>query len=573
VFAIAAVAALVGIRNDFAYDDLFVVAANPVVKDIAHWWRIFSEPYWPRSMGADGYRPLTILGFAIQWASAGGKPWLFHAVNIALCALSAVAVFYLARTCLPVGAAWLAGALFAVHPVHVEAVANVVGQSELLVACLIIPAVTLYVTGRNGNGLTIGRMAAILLLYALACLAKEHGIVLPALLLAAELTIVVDKAPIRARFVRLRPFVFALAATGLAYLWLHQQVSSQVATGFHPYVPFSSNHLDTTERWWTMFGLAPDWIRLFLWPQHLSSEYGPPEYPVVKSFALYQVPGMLIVAAIIVLMFVGRRRSPAASFGIAWTLLALLPTSNFVVPSGILMAERTLFLPSVGVVIALGAAVPWIYARLRSPAAEATAAVLAASLILAGGWKTFDRTQVWKNNDTLFNQALEDAPYVYRSHFMMGAWLFTKQHLIEGEKQYRLALAMYDRDPYVWYSMGQEYMNHRMYKAAIPFFRKAIEVDPTVYEARARLAAALAEAGEWDEAWDQARQTLGTETNSVNAMRVVLRLAAKKRRERAAGRPDGVSTAGDSLSASSGKVPAVLQNASPKPPADPRHKQ
>jgi Tfp pilus assembly protein PilF len=561
---------LIGIRNDFAYDDLFVVAANPVVKDIAHWWRIFGEPYWPRVFGADGYRPLTILAFSIQWAAAGGKPWLFHAVNITLCAASAVAVFYLARACLPVAAAWLCAALFAVHPVHVEAVANVVGQSELIVACLIIPAVTLYINGRNGDGLSVSRMAAILVLYALACLAKEHGIVLPALLLAAELTVVVDKAPIRERFVRLRPFVLSLTALGVAYLWLHQQVSSQVATGFHPYVPFTSNHLGTTQRWWTMFGLAPEWIRLLLWPQYLSSEYGPPAYPIVTAFAAYQVPGMLIIGAIVALMFVTRRRSPAASFGVAWTLLALLPTSNFIVPSGILMAERTLFLPSVGVVIAVGAVVPWIHARLKTTAAEATAAMVALALVLAGGWRTFHRTQVWKDNDTLFAQALVDAPYVYRSHFMMGAWQFTKKHLIEGEKEYRVALAMYDRDPYVWYSMGQEYMNYRMYKAAIPFFRKALEVDPTLSESRARLAAALAESGQWDEAWDQARLTMKTNA-SFNAMRVVMRLAAKKRREAAASRHGETSGSAGPVVAGSGKVPSGLQNATPKPPSEPRH--
>jgi hypothetical protein len=568
---LAVAAALVGLKNDFAYDDVFVVVSNPVMKDIAHWWRIFAEPYWPRSFGADGYRPLTILGFAVQWFAGGGKPLIFHAVNIVLCGLSAVAVFYLARTCLPVAAAWLAAALFAVHPVHVEAVANVVGQSELLVACLLIPAVTLYINARNANEFSGLRIATILVLYALACLAKEHGIVLPALLLAAELTVVRDKDSIRARFRRLRPFVLSLVAVALAYLWLHLVVSSEVATGFHPYVPFSSNNLQTTERWYTMFGLAPEWVRLLVWPLRQAVEYGPPEYPVVKSFALYQVPGMLIILATLVLMFVARRRSPAVTFGIAWTLVALLPTSNFIVPSGILLAERTLFLPSVGVVIALCAAVPWIYARLKTPVAQLTAAAVAGALILVAGWRTYDRTQIWKNNDSVFAQALIDAPYVYRTHFMMGAWLFSKKHIIEGEKELRLSLVLYDRDPYVWFALGQEYMNYRMYKPAIRYFRKALEVDPNLVEARVRLAVALAGAEQWDDAWQEARTTLASESGSVHAMRQILRLAAQKRREARLDRPVGTPDSAAARQAGSGKVPSALQNASPKPPADPDH--
>ena len=83
-----------------------------------------------------------------------------------------VLVFHLARRMLPLWAAWLAAALFAVHPVHVEAVANVVGQSELLVAAALLGATILYLRDRRHGELKPGTAAWIVLLYAAGCFAK-----------------------------------------------------------------------------------------------------------------------------------------------------------------------------------------------------------------------------------------------------------------------------------------------------------------------------------------------------------------------------------------------------------------
>lgn len=560
--ALALVASWVGIHNQFAYDDVFIVANNQLIRSIGNWYKVFQQPYWPIQWGADGYRPLTVLMFMLQWAVDGGEPWVFHATNIALYLVSAVLVFYLAKTCLPLAGAWVAAALFAVHPLHVEAVANVVGQAELLVAVFVIPAVTIYINGRNAGDLSIGRMVAICVLFALACLAKEHGIVLPVLLLAAELIVVVDKRSIRERFVKLRPFVLSLTAIAFAYLWVHGLVSSEVSTGFHEYVPFSTNNVGTGGRLWTMFGLVPDWIRLFLWPARLSTEYGPPAYPVVKHFAPYQLPGMLILAAIIALIVVAaKRRSVPAAFGLTFAIIALLPTSNFVVASGILLAERTLFLPTVGVMIAVGGAVPWVYRRVKPVQLQLAVGLFFLVCVGLGAWRSYTRTLVWKDNDTLFNSAVIDAPNVYRSHYMLGAWKFHLLRKVEGERSYQKAMELYDRDPYVYYSLGQEYLTAGMYKSAVPLFEKTLEVDTNVVEARARLALALVQLNRLDEAEAQAKRSLAEHTRSGDAMRQVLKAVAQKRAQ--AAQPSAASA---DTGASSGKVQGVLQNAGQKGP-------
>jgi hypothetical protein len=186
VVALSLAASLSGITNGFAFDDLHIIVEDTRTHSLAHWWQLFAQSYWPIEKGGDLYRPLTMLGFAVQWAIGNGAPLVFHIVSVALYALICATFFAVVLELLPLGAAWLGAALFAVHPVHVEAVGNVVGQSELLAALFMLLALLVFLRARRRGGLPLRDTALILLLYILGCLSKEHAIVLPALLLAAE---------------------------------------------------------------------------------------------------------------------------------------------------------------------------------------------------------------------------------------------------------------------------------------------------------------------------------------------------------------------------------------------------
>src|SRR5688500_11347592 len=236
VAALALAAGFSSLANGFAYDDVYILE-KAGRHSMAGWWRDFATTYWPRSMGGDGYRPLTVIAFRAEWVLGDGKPLLFHAVNVALHVFTTIAVFALGTTLLPFAAAIVTAALYAVHPVHVEAIANVVGQSELFVALLFTAAVVLYVRQRNAGTLRWPGWTAIGALYLVACFFKEHAVVLPALLLIADLTVVVDKSPLRQNVVRLRVPYLALAAVGLAFLWARSRVVLGGGAGFVPFLP------------------------------------------------------------------------------------------------------------------------------------------------------------------------------------------------------------------------------------------------------------------------------------------------------------------------------------------------
>lgn len=479
VCGLALAASATSIGNGFAYDDVYLIARSPRMHSFAGAWREFAHTYWPEQSGGDGYRPLTIMIFRAEWALGGGNPLVFHVTNVALHALTAVVVFWLATALLPLAAAWIAAALYAVHPVHVEAIANVVGQSELWVALWLALAVGLFVHGRRGGPVTPRRWAAIGALYAIALLFKENAIVLPALLLAAEGTVVSDRAPLPVRFRALRLPLLALALVAVVYLWARSAVVIGGFSGFQPYIVFQALNLSATNRILTMVGAAPEWLRLFLWPARLMTEYAPPYIDVAQGPSVTQVPGALVLLGVLGLMIACWRRSPATSFGIAWIVVTLLPASNFVVPAGFIIAERTLLLPSVGAMIAVASLVPWLYARLETRRVAQYSSAMGVGVLLAlGVWRSSTRNPVWKNNETLFRQAIVDSPQSYRAHFMLGVLLFEERRKTEGEAHYRMALRLFPYDPLMAVALAEQYRGAGMCAPAITLYRWLYTIDP-----------------------------------------------------------------------------------------------
>lgn len=480
VAGLALAASWSSIGNGFAYDDIYVIVNDPArMHNLTRWWEEFARTYWlseGRAPG-DGYRPLTILAFRAQWVIGGGDPMVYHATSIAVHAVTAVAVFWLACGVLPVAAAWVAAALYAVHPVHVEAVANVVGQSELVVALLVVIAMALFVHGRAAGPLTWKRWLAIGSLYAAALLFKEHAITLIALIPLAELTVVRDTEPLRKRLERFRTPMLAFALLVVAYLWVRSV--TVIGTGFAPYIVFASLDLSASDRVLTMIGASPEWVRLLLWPARLMTEYAPPYVEVAQGVSVSQLPGLLVLLGTLGLIAATWKRSPATAFGIAWLVVTLSPSSNFVVAAGFIIAERTLLLPSVGAMIAVASVIPWLYARLEERRwAQYAAAAVVLLLVGLGAARSHARNPVWKSNETLFRQGIVDSPDSYRAHFMLGTHLFEQKQKIEAEKHYRKALELFPYDPLMAYALAEQYRGAGMCAPALPLYEWYFQMEP-----------------------------------------------------------------------------------------------
>jgi len=423
----AVVVYLGALWNQFALDDLPIIVTNPLVAHPSGIWRAFAAPYWPPELGARLYRPLVIATYVFD-GLVDGAGW-FHAVNLLWHAAVAVGVAALARRWTDDAGALVAGLLFAVHPVHVEAVANVVGRAELMAGLFTVLAVYAALARES-----VGWSA---LAWALGLLCKENAAVAPALI---ALGWVVGLArPDRRRAAR---FVATWVLVGGAYAVVY----ATVGHGFVRYetvAPMFVGESPIAVRLTAVAALA-DVARLLLFPLTLRVDYSPDERTVVTSpLDPRFVAGLLCVllrGALLVLAWKRGRRLEA--FGLGWIGIALLPVANLIYPAGFYVAERTLYLPSAGLVLAAAAAL----ARLPR---ERLRPVMAA-LVLLGGIRTFLRVPVWRDDAAVTRSITRDSPRSYLGHSRMAGVYLDQREPANALAESRIAADMYRRDPWIY---------------------------------------------------------------------------------------------------------------------------
>lgn len=423
--AVALAASATSLANGFAYDDVPIIERHPSVQQLRWPWEYFLESYWGPDRGNKLYRPLTVLFYALQRAAGGGSPFSFHVMNVALYLATCITVVMLARELLPRGAALVASLLFAAHPVHVEAVGNVVGQSEMYAAIPLLLAVVLYIRDRSAGPLRRRTVVVITLLFALALLCKEHGILLPGLLALTEV------AFRGRRFVTGRDVDRSLVAMGKIFVALivvyfavrHAVLGAMLGDTPHPALEGMSH----VERILTATGLLPEVLRLLVWPARLYADYSPQAVPILSTPSVGHLPGLAIIVGYLVALAVAwlRDRSGVAPFALLLLPATWILVSNFLFPSGVLVAERTLLLPTVAVVLlaGLGAArvIPAL-ARL-SPVVRGVAAAGFAGLLLIATVHSAERQRAWMDNATVFSTMVVDAPSNFRAQHAFGEML------------------------------------------------------------------------------------------------------------------------------------------------------
>ncbi len=497
VAALAVAASLSGITNGFAFDDVRAVAEDSRIHSLPALWHVFTETYWLPKYGASLYRPLTSLGFGMQWAIGHGSPLPFHIVSIIAYAGVASAVFGLARQIFDHNTALVGAAIFAVHPLHVEAVANVVGQAELGAALLVLIAVSKYLKWSREGRVGPGEVAALSAMYAGALMFKEHAIVLPALLMATELLPSDDTMSSAKRMQRRWPLLVVMAIVGAAFVVVRATVIGKVTGGGDQAGVFIGQGFGV--RLLTMIPVVLEWIRVFVWPASLSADYSSPRIDIATSFQAAMLPAIAVVAAVIAIAVYVRKDRPDTTFAFAWTGVTLLIPSNLIVVTGFVLAERALFLPSVGVSMLLGVAIT-AAGRYASPSMRRLVVAGTASLLIAGIARSSFRNPVWKDNESLFRQTVEDVPYSWKSHLMLGE-LLVAQGKGEGILEMSLGVKLSPKtDVQIRYVTARRLHVSRQQEAALPFYAEALALDPSNPQIREDLAYCLAQIGRMNDA-------------------------------------------------------------------------
>ena len=388
----ASAAALVyalALGNGWAGDDMVAIRDNPAAHSVGAALDAWFDPYWPEDFRWAGlYRPFTIFTYGLDWGISGGAAWWFHAVNVALHALVTGLVVVVVAPWLPALGALAVGVLFAVHPVHVEAVANTVGRAELLVALGLLATL---LAGRRYRRATTPKdrafwLTCTVVAVALALLSKEHGVVAIALLAIDHL---VDTEPSD----DVVPLYWAVAVVTIVWLFLWRGIAGAYVAG--------AGHaglagLSPVERVTTMLPAYLEVLRLLAWPFALASDYSPQVIPIRPDFTWIAALGLASTAAVIALSILSIRRAPVVAFGILVALVTYFPTSNLVVVSGVLIAERNLYLA----VLAPACALAWGLSRVKKRRTRVATLAAAAAVVLAFAYRSVDRIPFWVDSET-----------------------------------------------------------------------------------------------------------------------------------------------------------------------------
>jgi hypothetical protein len=426
VFLAAVALYLPTVRYGFVQDDRAVIVSNPAAHSIGSGVAAFDDPYWPRETGAGLYRPVTILSYAVDWTVSGGRPGWMHVMNALWHGLATVLlVVLLARWLPPFGAAAM-GLVFAWHPVHVEAVASLVGRAELLAAVGILGAV---VAARRG------RWVVAVLCAALAMFSKEHGVIVGVVILLDRWLQTSDERPYPTGFwIALAIVTIGFLAAWFVIGWVGENDAAAVFYG--------------RGTWGRVAIALPAALRaamLLIWPASLSIDYGPQVLPARFGISIAAVLGFVVVVAIPALAWWCRRRAPAISFAAGVTALSCLPTANLFFSSGVILAERNLYLAVILPAVFVG----WAGTRLAAKRGLRLAAAAVAIVAIACGWRSSARLPAWHDNRSQLLTLLSDHPESYRGHASAAAVLAGIRDTAGARREYRIADSLFSGDPYL----------------------------------------------------------------------------------------------------------------------------
>jgi protein O-mannosyl-transferase len=379
--------------------------------------RIFQTPYH-QTLLSGLYRPVTTWTYLLNYAilGSGAAPAGYHWLNFLLHAFNIVLVYCLAlalfedRT-----AALAASALWGVHPLLTESVTNIIGRSDMLAAAGVLGALLCYRAAARGTGARqIAAVAGVAVAAGVAVWSKESGVVAIALLPLYDLTF------LRGLPGRARAAAIAAAAIPMAlYFVVRAGVLAHFPAGPTPY---TDNPLISAPFWTarvTAFQVIAKYLGLLVWPARLSADYSYSEIPAAVSAVGYI--GLALCVAAGALAILAWRRHKPLFFSILFFFIALAPVSNVFILIGSVMAERFLYLPAVGFILAVVYGLRVLVER--APQRRVAVGYALAFVLLVFTGRAYNRNSDWNDERRFWESVTENAPNSYKGHISLASKL------------------------------------------------------------------------------------------------------------------------------------------------------
>jgi Flp pilus assembly protein TadD len=492
------------------------------------------------------YIPFTFISYQMNYMVAGLSPWIYHLTNILLHAANALLVGWLLLLLTKKRTLSLLGALlFAVHPLHTEAVVWLAGRKDLLSTFFFLLSFTFYLRYRSGSRNAPTTYSLSILFFIAALFSKVMAATLPAMLLLAD--ILIEKRQWSAKmFIDKIPYAIL---SGI-FILIGSLGKERILSNHSP--------------WETLLMAAKStafYLEKFFVPIRLGVFY-PYSGEISLSLPGFFIP-VLIVIAMLEMAIVMIRKLPWLSFGIFFFLIGLAPTFiNFHKGGEIYFAsDRYPYMPSIGLLFMLMMAIT-TYSRNQKFSLSVGSVLVAVLCTLS-----FFQTKIWDSAHTLFANTLNLYPesVAARSalasmarqqgkydeavmllndglaygesielHMGLGTVYAKVGQVSEARAEFTKASVLDPKNPEPLVALGVLDEYEKKPDAATENYRKAVEMDPSYVSARNKLGVMYLEAGKTAEAEEQFRAALKWNPNTEGVLfNLALILDEQKKREEA----------------------------------------
>ncbi len=497
LFAISAALYLNTIPNHYAIDDKMIIYKNIYTqKGVSGIGDILTKDAMAGMFGDDSnsvaggrYRPLSMISFAIEHEMFGANPHISHLINLLLYAISVVILYRLLLHLFReqkagrwyAGVAFLSALIFAVHPLHTDAVANIKGRDEIM--CFLFVLLAWEQSLRYVEVQKLRHLLVAFGWFLLAVFSKETAITF--LFVIPISFYFFRNAHIKTYFKIFLPIVMASALYMIVRLSVIGNTFGQEITELmnNPFLGMSF-----AERYATVFYTLGIYLKLLFFPHPLTWDYYPYHIPVIGFSDIRALLPLFIYVVLGVIAVVGTFRKSPYAFAI-WVYLATLSiTSNLLFSIGAFMSERFVYMSLLGFCLALAFAVNRYF--LSTALRRKIAFVFLGVLVLAFSVRTVARNFNWKDNLTLFghdvnisvNSAKGNSSYASELYSLAEQQTDTAERnriLKQAIPYFEKALSIYPSYTESLIRLGNcYYIMHGDYKTMFAYYLKALSVDP-----------------------------------------------------------------------------------------------
>src|SRR5438477_3645851 len=458
---------LPALRGNFVWDDSLLITGNPLLQNASGLLEI-----WSGGRTAD-YFPLTNTVFWIEHHLFGGNATGYHAVNILLQAANALLVWRLLKR-LDIPGAWLGGLIFGIHPVHVASVAWISELKNLLSMFFALLSILCFLEldeKQLRNSATA--YAASLVFFALALLSKTQVVFLPVVLLLCAWWRE-EKSPgrrttqnLRRDIVRSWPFFLIGIVFGLVTMWFQNRGigEEEIVIG-----SLSRRLVNAAMAIWRYAG------HLFA-PVRLMAIY--PNWRFDSPSVLEWLPLIGLIAILAGLWHWLNRGTRGALLAIACFVVALLPALGLVrmayVRSGTLAADHHQYFADVSLLALFSTGVAYVW-RQRQRATKIATAAIVTLLVGAMGTYAFSRVEVYRNEETLWQDNLSKNPDAWQAHIQIAQCRFDQERYAEAAYHSRRAAELKPELADIHNLLGLAYCRLERFDEGIAEYRKALQL-------------------------------------------------------------------------------------------------